>query len=62
MYYIREEYRPWEQVKAKTLQGAKRVAAKKTVGLGTRVQIAENRFGRLDVVAIRWGRSNWQEL
>lgn len=62
MYYMREEYKPWELIKAKTLQGAKRAAAKKTAGIGTRVQIVEHRFGRFEVVAVRWGRSHWQDF
>lgn len=40
MFYVREEYKPWEQVEAKTLRGAKIAATRRAAYRGTKVSIA----------------------
>lgn len=40
MFYVCEEYKPWEQVEAKTLRGAKIAATKRASFKGTKVAIA----------------------
>ena len=59
MFYFREEYRQWEPTKAKSVEGARRAAVRRSAFRGTRLQVAVKEDGEMRIVFCRLGSGQW---
>ena len=59
MFYFREEYRQWEPTRAKSAEGARRAAVRRSAFKGTRLQVAVKEGDEMRVVFCRLGTGQW---
>jgi hypothetical protein len=59
MFYFREEYKNWEPTKAKSADGARRSAVRRSAYKGTRLQVAVREGDDMRVVLCRLGTGQW---